>query len=100
VAGQREVEAAAASRAVRVFKRYSEIGDVPPIWVSEAVPSPLHSRWHWVLATLAALPSFSGSAPHPAEGWHQVLVRVVAIAHEWSCHVNLHMNAVAVSISP
>jgi hypothetical protein len=38
--------------------------------------------------------------PHPAEGWHQVLVRVVAVAHEWSCHVNLHINAVAVSIGP
>jgi transposase len=33
--GQRRGEAAGISRAVRVFKRCSEKGDVPPLWVSE-----------------------------------------------------------------
>jgi hypothetical protein len=33
--GQRRGEAAGFSRAVRVFKRCSEKGDVPPLWVSE-----------------------------------------------------------------
>src|SRR5207302_8118108 len=44
--GQRRGEAAGISRAVRVFKRCSEKGDVPPLWVSEGglePPCPLRA---------------------------------------------------------
>jgi hypothetical protein len=43
--GQRRGEAAGISRAVRVFKRCSKKGDVPPLWVSEARHAPyVHDR--------------------------------------------------------